>query len=74
MKVLSAIALGVFALCVITFKSVASRPKLKPTAVTPFDWQQFLPGGKFYNSKLSPHVLIISVLFLQPVQYNMDNV
>jgi hypothetical protein len=49
MKVLSVIALGVFALGVITFKSVASLPKLKPTAATTFDWQQFLPGGKLYQ-------------------------
>jgi hypothetical protein len=46
MKVLSVIALGVFALGVITFKSVASLPKLKPTAAAPFNWQQFLPQGK----------------------------
>ncbi|PSN55942.1 hypothetical protein C0J52_00453 [Blattella germanica] len=44
MKVLSVIALGVFALGVVTFKSVTSLPKLKPTPA-PFDWTQFLPGG-----------------------------
>jgi hypothetical protein len=50
MKVLSVIALGVFALGVVTFKSVASLPKLKAAAAaTPFNWQQFLPGGKVFN-------------------------
>jgi len=49
MKVLSVIALGVFALGVVTFRSVASLPKLKSAPGTPFDWQQFLPGGKIFN-------------------------
>ena len=53
MKVLSVIALGVFALGVVTFKSVASLPKLKSAAGTPFDWQQFLPGGKIFNFSVS---------------------
>ena len=53
MKVLSVIALGVFALGVITFRSVASLPKLKSAAATPFDWQQFLPGGKIFNFNAS---------------------
>ncbi|XP_069671973.1 uncharacterized protein [Periplaneta americana] len=46
MKVLSVIALGVFALGVITFRSVTSLPKIKPTAAAPFNWQQFLPGAQ----------------------------
>jgi hypothetical protein len=46
MKVLSVIALSVLALGVVTFRSVTSLPKLKPTATAPFNWQQFLPQGK----------------------------
>lgn len=46
MKVFSVIVLGVFALGVVTFKSVASLPKLKPTAAAAYDWHQFLPEGK----------------------------
>jgi len=53
MKVLSVIALGVFALGVVTFKSVASLPKLKSAPGTPFDWHQFLPGGKIFNFSVS---------------------
>jgi hypothetical protein len=48
MKVLSVVALGVFALGVVTFKSVASLPKLKPAAGSAYNWQQFLPGGKIF--------------------------
>ncbi|PNF16386.1 hypothetical protein B7P43_G10494 [Cryptotermes secundus] len=46
MKVLSVIALGVFALSVIAFRNVATLPKLKSTAAAPFDWQQFLPQAQ----------------------------
>ena len=49
MKVLSVIALAVLALGVVTFKSVASLPKLKSAPGTPFDWQKFLPGGKIFQ-------------------------
>lgn len=67
MKVLSVIALGVFALGVVTFKSVASLPKLKSAPGTPFDWQQFLPGGKIFNFSVSFYFFfIVSVLFVDP--------
>ncbi|XP_021941334.1 uncharacterized protein LOC110840545 isoform X1 [Zootermopsis nevadensis] len=46
MKVFSVIVLGVFALGVVTFKSVASLPKLKPTAAAAYDWHQFLPEAQ----------------------------
>jgi hypothetical protein len=66
MKVLSLIALGVFALGVVTFKSVASLPKLKTATATPFDWQQFLPGGKNFNFSVYFIFFIVSTLFVDP--------
>ena len=66
MKVLSLIAFGVFALGVVTFKSVASLPKLKSAAGTPFDWQQFLPGGKIFNFSVPFFFFDISLLFVDP--------
>ena len=67
MKVLSIIALGVLALGVVTFKSVASFPKMKSAPGTPFDWQQFLPGGKIFNfSVCFFFFFIVSVLFVDP--------
>jgi hypothetical protein len=61
MKVLSVIALGVCSLGVVTFKSVASLPKLKPTTAAAYNWQQFLPGGKLLNftSLLTVSVLLV---------------
>jgi hypothetical protein len=58
MKVLSVIALGVFALSVITFRNVATLPKLKSTAETPFNWQQFLPQGMISKFGLLLYLLL----------------
>jgi hypothetical protein len=70
MKVLSVIVLGVVALGVVTFKSVASLPKLKPAAGTPFDWQQFLPGGKIFNFSVSFFYRFCTVC--RPAKYNVN--